>query len=386
MCGGFVMDDIILGVEIFGLLVLIVIGYGALFESKNRSQKKKVFLALLASVFFTVFVDMLSYLPPYFPSLANHIYGFTFIAFIMPFLSSAMYILYLFTHMSEKMVISKTVFRIGVLYCAFQAIMTVYFSLGGYLFVIDGGHYYPGEYYEGYLAAYIIVFIFIMVLIAMYGRKAGLHDAIAALIFIFVPIVFIAINLINSEAAFGVASLSLSMLIINVMLQAEHENELIKNGAKTYKLAHFDELTGLQNRLAYSETRKSMTGNRNLGVVFADVNGLKFTNDNYGHEAGDKLLKEFSSILLSTFRKDDIYRISGDEFVILLRGVPKQIYEEKTEKLKKVLSMQEVPMASIGFVLGNEGDVKELVNEAEDLMYEDKMKFYEKHPKHSRKG
>lgn len=380
------MDDIILGVEVFGMLVLLVIGYGALFESKNRSAKKAVFLTLLASVSLTVFVDILSYLPPYIPHLANHMFGFTIVAFIMPFISSAMYILYLFTHMSEKMIISKTVFRIGIIYCVFQAFMTVIYSFSGSLFIIEGGHYFPGEYYEGYLAAYIIVFIYIVVVIALYGRKAGLHDAIAALMFILVPIIFIVINLINSKAAFGVASMPLSMLIINTMLQAEHENELIKNGAKTYKLAHFDELTGLQNRLAYSETRKNMTGNRNLGVVFADVNGLKYTNDNFGHEAGDKLLKEFSSILLSTFRKDDIYRISGDEFVVLLRGVPKQIYEEKTEKLKKVLSMQEVPMASIGFVFGNECDVKKLINEAEDLMYEDKKIFYEKHPKQSRKG
>lgn len=381
------MDDIILGVEIFGLLELLVIGYGALFESKNRSAKKKVFLTLLASVFVTVFVDMISYLPPYFPSFANHIYGFTFIAFIMPFVSSAMYILYLFTHMSERIVISKTVFRIGIIYCIFQAMMTVYFSLGGYLFVIDGGHYYPGEYYEGYLAAYIIVFIYILVVVSLYWRKAGFHDAIAALMFILVPIIFIVINLFNSKAAFGVASLSLSMHIIYTMLQAEHENELIKRGAKTYKLAHFDELTGLQNRLAYSETCKNISGNRNMGVVFADVNGLKYTNDNFGHEAGDKLLKEFSGVLLSAFRKDDIYRISGDEFVVVLRGVPKSVFEDKTQRLKDMLEKQDVPMASVGFVLGNESDdIKKLVNEAENLMYEEKKKFHENFPTYSRRG
>ena len=85
-------------------------------------------------------------------------------------------------------------------------------------------------------------------------------------------------------------------------------------------------LTGLLNRRAYDNTCKMLIGNCQVGVIFCDVNSLKYTNDIFGHEAGDKLIKSFASILKNSFRNDETFRISGDEFVILLSTIDKYLF------------------------------------------------------------
>ena len=85
-----------------------------------------------------------------------------------------------------------------------------------------------------------------------------------------------------------------------------------------------DLLTGVMNRNAMNARVSALEGNaqaspRGMGVVFADMNGLKYVNDHQGHMAGDMLLKNAAIILQSTFVGDEIYRVGGDEFLILLR-------------------------------------------------------------------
>jgi diguanylate cyclase (GGDEF)-like protein len=57
-----------------------------------------------------------------------------------------------------------------------------------------------------------------------------------------------------------------------------------------------------------------------FAVIVADINGLKKTNDRYGHEIGNRLIIKASKIICDVFKHSPIYRIGGDEFVVLLRG------------------------------------------------------------------
>ncbi|HEX6053673.1 MAG TPA: GGDEF domain-containing response regulator [Gemmatimonadaceae bacterium] len=84
-----------------------------------------------------------------------------------------------------------------------------------------------------------------------------------------------------------------------------------------------DELTGLHNRRAFltmADQRLQLlerTGSQCL-LVFADVDGLKWTNDTVGHEAGDRLLVDAARVLQGAFRRTDLVaRLGGDEFVVL---------------------------------------------------------------------
>ncbi len=148
------------------------------------------------------------------------------------------------------------------------------------------------------------------------------------------------------------------------------------------ELSFYDQLTGLYNRRYYEEELLRLDTERNLPIslIMIDVNGLKLTNDAFGHFAGDALLKKVAQILLSVCRVDDIVaRIGGDEFVILL---PKASIADAEILVNRILEetkkhvINNVPLSvSMGW------DTKESVAEsmfdifirAEDHMYRNKL-------------
>lgn len=96
---------------------------------------------------------------------------------------------------------------------------------------------------------------------------------------------------------------------------------------KIYKMAYYDELTGLSNRAHFHEQLKSRIAlskrlNKKLAVVFIDLDDFKGVNDSYGHEVGDSYLRIFAEYLHSTIRGSDISgRLGGDEFCVVLHDV-----------------------------------------------------------------
>lgn len=97
--------------------------------------------------------------------------------------------------------------------------------------------------------------------------------------------------------------------------------------SENMRLAHFDHLTGLPNRVELMDQMADLiafarVGSRSLGVVFMDLDRFKAINDSLGHTAGDRLLKTLAGRLSAILRGDDLLaRIGGDEFVLLLPGL-----------------------------------------------------------------
>lgn len=105
-------------------------------------------------------------------------------------------------------------------------------------------------------------------------------------------------------------------------------------------LAYRDALTGIKNHTAYVEATGKLnqeirTGNPSFGVLVADINNLKETNDKYGHDVGNDLIVHTAKILAGTFRSSAVYRIGGDEFVVLLQGNDYAQYYALIEKMDK---------------------------------------------------
>jgi diguanylate cyclase (GGDEF)-like protein len=106
--------------------------------------------------------------------------------------------------------------------------------------------------------------------------------------------------------------------------RADFESALAKDAETFRSMSLIDELTGLYNRRGFmlrarEQAALAIRERRSLVLLFIDLDGLKEINDKLGHAMGDAALRDFASILRSTFRATEILtRISGDEFAVLL--------------------------------------------------------------------
>ena len=147
-------------------------------------------------------------------------------------------------------------------------------------------------------------------------------------------------------------------------------------------LSYHDQLTKLHNRRAFEEELKRIDREESLPLclIMADVNGLKLINDSFGHRDGDMLLTKFAKVLTATAPKEEmVFRIGGDEFVVLLPQCTRKEADELVETIKNNCSLETVNAVKLSVSLG--WDIKEHTNEsinmvlktAEDYMYKKKL-------------
>lgn len=147
-------------------------------------------------------------------------------------------------------------------------------------------------------------------------------------------------------------------------------------------LSYHDQLTGLYNRRFYEEELRRLDTERNFPItlVMADVNGLKLTNDAFGHKAGDILLEKVANILKRECRSDEIVaRIGGDEFVLLLPKTDEKNTNKIIDRINTAIANEKMENAIISISMGfavkqnmNE-DMNEVFKKAEDDMYRHKL-------------
>ena len=151
-------------------------------------------------------------------------------------------------------------------------------------------------------------------------------------------------------------------------------------------LSSVDMLTGVLNR---NEMNNRIDGLRKigceeikgLGIVFADLNGLKRVNDNEGHAAGDLLLKNGAMLLQNIFVGDEIYRAGGDEFMVLMTFTTEEAIVERIAKAKKLSRHY----GNVSFAMGYSfqsvvTDITYALKTADERMYADKEQYYKEHP------
>lgn len=160
-------------------------------------------------------------------------------------------------------------------------------------------------------------------------------------------------------------------------------NNIFKNMILVEKLKqekNIDSLLQVYNRSAYDEVLSEKNMHRMCGVAFVDANGLGVINNMYGHEAGDKLLKTVADCLKQYFRYYDIYRIGGDELVIICENISKDLFLTKLDMATSSISKTPYTV-SVGVMYQEEvNDLKQMVNEASIKMKENKEEYRRLHP------
>jgi diguanylate cyclase (GGDEF)-like protein len=147
-------------------------------------------------------------------------------------------------------------------------------------------------------------------------------------------------------------------------------------------LSYHDQLTGLYNRHYFEHSLQRLNTSRNLplSLIMADVNGLKISNDTFGHAFGDMLLREAAALVSRHCRADDIIaRTGGDEFVFIL---PRTTADDAAKVIKRIIeAAAKVQVGSIQLSLSlgqatrvamDEG-IQETLKNAEDQMYRQKL-------------
>ena len=156
-------------------------------------------------------------------------------------------------------------------------------------------------------------------------------------------------------------------------------------------LSTVDLLTGVLNRNEMNNRVMQLSiddrpGRKNIGIVFADLNGLKTVNDCNGHSAGDKLIKDAAAILKGVFPEKEIYRAGGDEFMVLLRDTSMEQLEQYEKEIKAKAAETNNVSFAVGLSLNEDSQkIYDAMKTADVNMYEDKKKYYEAHPENKRR-
>lgn len=158
--------------------------------------------------------------------------------------------------------------------------------------------------------------------------------------------------------------------------------EQAKSQKQLSYMSYYDALTSFYNRNRYMEdTGKLAMADIPVGIVYLDVNGLKDINDQYGHTFGDNVLRTCAGLMKEVFQEADLYRIGGDEFVIICSETDQESFECKVGQLKERFGKDSLYRAAIGARWAEKShNLSQIIAEADSRMYEDKKEFYRKHP------
>ncbi len=181
-----------------------------------------------------------------------------------------------------------------------------------------------------------------------------------------------------------IASVSLAF-VVSILISAAVISRVSAANRRIKHLANHDDLTGIHNRRSFEDTLAHIIKTygrtrQNVGVLYLDFDRFKIVNDTCGHHAGDQLLIQISTLILSCLGPDDVFaRVGGDEFAIIARGdsiddilaLAEKIRESVEQFQFTYLSQTFSISASIGVieVTGEENDLETLLQDVDSACY-----------------
>ena len=152
-----------------------------------------------------------------------------------------------------------------------------------------------------------------------------------------------------------------------------HRRELME---ELRQKAYYDPSTMCYNRIAYDEALDRLCGTeRPVGIGSLDLNGLRRINESLGYRYGDRIVYKACAMLKSCFGYKNVYRVSGNEYVVLWPDVSLETFTVACERLETELK-EENDFASFGHAWGTKEKVGDLISEAETAMRAHKNRYY----------
>ena len=167
----------------------------------------------------------------------------------------------------------------------------------------------------------------------------------------------------------------------NIDAQIRREEEYEKELGTARDIANRDSMTGVKSKHAWGEKEKEVNDSIKAGtsdpfaVIVCDVNGLKHINDTLGHKAGDEYIRSASELICNVFKHSPVFRIGGDEFVVLLTGNDYQNRDALMNEINaRVEHNQEIGRVIVAtgisdFDANTDSELQNVFQRADDLMY-----------------
>lgn len=187
---------------------------------------------------------------------------------------------------------------------------------------------------------------------------------------------YIGIDNFDSEKIKNSSYLLLSMSIF-LSYAIRHRNHV----DMLHRLSYHDLLTNALNRNAFMDVLSQFRPGQyaSAGIIYIDINGMKEINDFYGHHQGDKILITTVAKVFNLFKPDELFRIGGDEFVIITYDLTETDFYEKFNLLRNIFCKKtNLPfsIATGSCWVKSPSDLNSLLQQADSAMYTDKKKFY----------
>lgn len=170
------------------------------------------------------------------------------------------------------------------------------------------------------------------------------------------------------------ANVPILFFVANIAERVLHMRDLIQH---MQRMSYRDQLTDALNRHALEQDLGQAATWETLGIVYCDVSELKLVNDTLGHLAGDQMLRACSEMLQKVFLEHQIYRIGGDEFLVLCPDIREEAFHKLIENFSHLRDKSEYHLA-VGHHWTKQigDDPHKAILVAEKAMYKDKAAYY----------
>lgn len=371
------MHTAIIATEALSILYLLILLFSML-RGEEKHRTSIAFSICLCVAVLGVGMDLLSY-------ILEHTSAGNFLLTIVNMLSFFGYdfelvafAVYVWTIVAEKEKISRSFVRFISAACLADILFIITGTVTGKLFRIEEGYFVTGPWYNLGGVVGFIVLVSLLFFAVRKRKTVGSTPIIFIVIFIVITYTSMLITLFTGLDSYLYVCMALVMMLVYIILQTGEIEKGQMRERIMFEMSTTDVLTKLNNRRAFENVLDESSDISTVGVIFCDVNGLKMANDSFGHAAGDALLQHFSELLKKHFSSSDLFRISGDEFVVLRPDVREDVFLSELEALKNAIA-EEQDIASVGCAFGNGSDVLNLVSMAEKEMYDDKKSYYDRH-------
>ena len=280
----------------------------------------------------------------------------------------------------------------------FNALLQILSCPFGWMVSIDKtNHYYHGPLYFLYIAVYLAVIIITGVVFILYGKTFRRENRLS----LYSALALVVAGIGVQEATGGncrTVYLSLTLAAALLFIHFCEFTQLATDDFLSYQRMQLQEdpLTGVQSRYAYKQALQEYASAdslpKDLAAYVIDINWLKETNDNLGHEAGDELICGAARCIEKVFAETGrCFRTGGDEFAVIAKLGAAEARKKQEEILREAQAWTGVHVKELSFSVGcahaadSPGlNCKELIEQADQAMYAAKTEYYQ-HSEHNRR-